>query len=121
MSRTVILTVVGLVLLPLFCQGDPPNTMPEANQVVGQWRVEFANGVTEVCALAKAGTAFVIEPRRAAGGKITLKDGSVMIVYDDDRVERWTTVGKRMVVEHWYPGSSMGTGTPVLGIGEPLQ
>jgi len=124
MSRTLILTVAGAVLgLPFFCLGDvpAPNTMPEANLVVGQWRVEFANGVMEVCAMAKAGTAFVIEAQRAAGGKTTVRNGSVVIVYDDDRVERWTPVGKRMVVEHWYPGSSMMTATPVLGIAERLQ
>jgi hypothetical protein len=123
MSRALILTVAGAVLGPLFCYGDvpAPNTMPEANLLVGQWHVEFANGVTEVCAIAKVGTASVIEARRAAGGKTAVRGGSVVIVYDDDRVERWTPVGKKAVVEHWYPGSALPTATPVLGIAERLQ
>jgi hypothetical protein len=58
------------------------------------------------------------EPLRTAAGKAEAKDGSVVIVYQDDRVERWTPVGKRMVVEHWYPGSRFPSGTPVLGIAE---
>ncbi len=54
-------------------------------------------------------------------GKAEVKDGSVVIVYQDDRVERWTPVGKRMVVEHWYPGAQFPSGTPVLGIAEVVR
>jgi hypothetical protein len=31
---------------------------------------------------------------------------------------RWTAVGKRMVVKHWYPSSSYPCGKPVFGIAE---
>jgi hypothetical protein len=41
-----------------------------------------------------------------------------VIVCDDDRVERWTAVGQRMVVEHWFPAAQFPSGTPVLGIAE---
>ena len=47
-----------------------------------------------------------------------IKDGSVVIVYQDDRIERWTPVGKRMIVEHWYPGARFPAGGPVLGIAD---
>lgn len=90
----------------------------EACLPVGQWSVEFANGVTEVCGIRKDGTASVVEPRRRSDGKISPRGDSIVIAYDDDRVERWTPVGKRMVVEHWYPGSALTVATPVLGIAE---
>jgi len=74
-----------------------------------------------VCEVRKDGTASVVEPLRTAGGKAARKGSSVVIVYDDDRVERWTPVGKRLVVEHWFPASQLPTATPVLGIAEPAQ
>jgi hypothetical protein len=39
----------------------------------------------------------------------------------DDRLERWTLVSKRMVVEHWFPASQVPVATPVLGIAERSQ
>lgn len=50
--------------------------------------------------------------------QVEIKDGLVVIVYQDGRVERWTPVGKRMVVEHWHPGAPFPSGTPVLGIAD---
>jgi hypothetical protein len=85
---------------------------------VGRWNVEFANGVKEACEVRKDRTASVVEPLRTSTGKAEVKDGSVVIVYQDDRVERWTPVGKRVVVEHWHPGARYPSGTPVLGIAE---
>jgi hypothetical protein len=85
---------------------------------VGRWSVEFANGVKETCEISKDGMAFVAEPLRKSKGKAEVKDGSVVIVFEDDRVERWTPVGRRMVVEHWHPGAPYPSGTPVLGIAE---
>jgi hypothetical protein len=85
---------------------------------VGRWNVEFANGVKEVCEVRKDRTPSVAEPLRTSAGKAEVKDGSVVIVYQDDRVERWTPVGKRMVVQHWHPGSRFPSGTPVLGVAE---
>jgi hypothetical protein len=88
---------------------------------VGRWSVEFANGVKEVCEVRKDRTVSVVEPLRSATGKAEVQGGSVVIVYQDDRVERWTPVGKRMVVEHWYPGARFPSGTPVLGIAEVVR
>lgn len=88
---------------------------------VGRWNVEFANGVKEGCEVRKDGTASVEEPLRTAAGKVEIKNGSVVIVYQDDRVERWTPVGKRMVVEHWFPGAQFPCGRPVLGIADMVR
>jgi hypothetical protein len=90
----------------------------ELAAVKGKWNVEFANGVKEMCEVRKDRTVSVVEPLRTSTGKAEVKDGSVVLVYQDDRVERWTPIGKRMVVEHWYPGAQFPSGTPVLGIAE---
>jgi hypothetical protein len=95
-------------------QVHPRNTI--ASQIVGKWNVKFANGVTEVCKIRKDGIASVVEPLRTSGGKGVVKDGMIVIVFDDDRIERWKMVGKQFVVEHWFPGAQFPTGTPVRGI-----
>jgi hypothetical protein len=85
---------------------------------VGRWTATFANGVVEECEIRREGTVGVVEPKRAARGKAKIKGRAVVIVFDDDRVERWTTVGQRMVVEHWFPAAQYPLGTPVLGKAE---
>lgn len=106
---------------PLGCVAAPAAeeaTSSEVTSLVGKWKVEFANGVNEVCVVGNGGTAVVDEPQRSARGILKVKDGSVVMTFKDDRVERWTTVGTRVVVEHWFPGSQFPTATPVLGIAE---
>jgi hypothetical protein len=92
----------------------------ELAAVKGKWNVEFTNGVTEVCDIFNfdGGHATVDEPRRRSRGTVVVQGGSVVITFNDDRVERWTAVGKRFVVEHWFPGSRFPTTNPVLGIAE---
>ncbi len=85
---------------------------------VGKWKVEFANGVAETCAIRDRGTAYVIEPLRTSIGSASVESGSFMLRFEDDRVERWTPVGTRMVVEHWFPGSQFGKAKPVLGVAD---
>lgn len=92
-----------------------PTDKPPANAPVGRWDVEFANGVAEVCEIRGDGTARVIEPRRTAGG-VSAKEGAIVIVFEDDRVERWTRVGERMVVELWSPAARFPSESPVMGI-----
>lgn len=91
---------------------------PQAGLPVGKWKVEFANGVIETCHVGNGGEATVEEPRRGSHGMAVVQDGSVVMTFHDDRVERWTSVGRRFVVEHWYPGSRLPTVRPVLGIAE---
>jgi len=85
---------------------------------VGQWTVEFTNGVSQTCEIREDRTASVIEPRRTSAGNAALKDNSVVITFKDDVVERWTPVGKRFVVEFWFPGSGFPTTSPLLGIAD---
>jgi hypothetical protein len=94
---------------------DPP--APPALPV-GKWRVEFANGVVQTCEVQADGTARVSEPLRTADGRARTDGGHVVVEYADDRAERWTRVGPRWVVEHWYPGARLPTAAPVVGIAE---
>jgi hypothetical protein len=88
---------------------------------VGRWDVGPANGVRQVCEVRRDGSASVVEPLRASTGKVVLRGGAAVIVYKDDRVERWTRTAKGVVVEHWYPGRCFPAGTPVLGIARPTR
>jgi hypothetical protein len=83
----------------------PPKQRPPALPV-GKWRVVFENGVVETCEVRKDGSATVVEPLRS----------SRVIVCDDDRTERWRPDGKRMAVEHFFPGSQYPAGKAVRGI-----
>ena len=120
--RQVLLAAVSVLAFSLTSTGYAPAPIPNdrtvSNLPVGRWSIEFANGVVEECEVRKDGTAGVAEPKRIAGGKAEDKGGAVVIVFDDDRVERWTPVGQRMVVEHWYPRAQFPDGKPVVGIAE---
>ena len=107
---------LALFVFALASAGNAP--APECGLPAGEWSVEFANGVVETCAIRKDGTASESEPNRKADGKAVDKDGAIVITFDDDRTERWTPVGKHMVVEHWYPSSKFPCGKPVLGIAD---
>jgi hypothetical protein len=125
MARALFPLVAGLALvLPPPSWADPPAPpapAPQTGPLAGRWTVEFANGVAEVCEIGQDGTASVAEPRRSSGGKVTARDGAVVVTYDDDRVERWTPVGRKAVVEHWFPGSAFPSGSPVLGIARRVR
>src|SRR6188472_3314150 len=61
---------------------------------VGTWKVEFANGVVEECRIGNGGEAYVEEPRRRSGGNAVVQEGALVVTFHDDRVERWTPVGR---------------------------
>jgi hypothetical protein len=105
-----------LLTLPLSSVGDPPK--PELTLPVGKWNVEFANGVVEKVEIKKDGTASAIEPARESDGKVTAVPGAFLFVCEDGRIERWTPVGRRMVVEHWASVDQMPLGPPVKGIAD---
>jgi hypothetical protein len=114
--KSLLLAACAALALPLTSTGDPPRAEPALP--VGKWIVEFSNGVVEKVEIKRDGTATVTEPARTSDGKVTALQGSFLVVCDDDRVERWTPVGKRMVVEHWFPASQFPNGAPVRGIAD---
>ena len=115
------LVICAVACLPLTSIGDPPAPPMRASDSAlptGKWRVEFANGVVESVEVKADATALVSEPARSSGGKATSVAGTALVVFDDDRVERWTKVGGRMVVEHWFPAAHFPNGAPVRGIAD---
>jgi hypothetical protein len=103
--------LTAILVVPVFAPADPP----ASNEPIGKWQVKFANGVVETCAF-EQGKASETEPLRTSTGKLVLEEGAVVIAFEDDRTERWTAVGTKWVVEHWFPSSSYPTGRPVVGI-----
>jgi hypothetical protein len=114
MSRTLILLVAGTALV--FPRAAGGVSLPRERVPVGKWRVQFTNGVVEVCVIRKDRTVSVVEPRRTSGGHISSQGSSWVIRCRDDRIERWTPDAKRFSVEHWFPASQFPRGRPVLGI-----
>jgi hypothetical protein len=84
----------------------------------GKWVVTFRNGVVETCKVGQDGMVSVREPMRSSRGKGESKDDAIVVPFEDGRVERWTPVGKRFVVEHWFPASAYPAGARVLGIAD---
>lgn len=109
----VALSAVGFAPVPF--RSRRPARLP-----VGRWTVKFANSVVETCEVWPDKKAAVIEPRRASPGRAEPRGGAVVITFDDDRVERWTAKGNRIVVEHWFPGSQYPAGPKVMGVATRL-
>jgi hypothetical protein len=105
-----------VALSSALAQADPPK--PESALPVGKWSVEFSNGVVEKVEVRKDGAATVTEPARASEGKVAAVPGAFLFVCEDGRVERWTPVGRRMVVEHWASVDLMPSAAPVRGIAD---
>jgi hypothetical protein len=112
-----------------------PRHRRDANvlRLAGRWTAEFANGVRQTCVINQDGTASVSEPLRTSPGKAGVQGNAIVVAYDDFRVERWTLVGERVVVEHWFPAADsewrtrwagdptlrpLPTVQPVVGIAE---
>lgn len=105
-----------------FSVANNPGPQPIDDDLVGEWTVDFANGVVETCELVKEGTATVVEPKRSSPGKVCdAMDGVVVLAFDDDRIERWTKIGQRMVVEHWTSSDQFPSGPTVLGIAARMK
>lgn len=116
--RRLSLFVVAAVVVVGSSSNAAPDGANDSPLPVGLWRIEFSNGVVESCDIRREGTATVSEPARRSGGHAVIDGGAVMIRFDDDRMERWSPVGKRYVVEHWFPASRFPPSMAVLGIAE---
>ena len=93
---------------------SPRTPPPLPATFVGKWSIEFANGVKETCEIRADGTASVVEPRRNSKGLAAFQGKALVVAFEDDRVERWSLVGKRMVVEHWAQSNPLWAGHPPL-------
>ena len=125
MIRLLPVALLGvIVVVAQTTRGDPPRPAareagpPAVGLPVGKWKVEFANGVKEGYHIGNGGEFNVEQPERRAHGVAEARGGAVVFRSHDDRIERWTPVGNRYVVEHWFPASQVPIATPVLGIAE---
>jgi hypothetical protein len=116
MDRRFLCLFVAFVIAASTTNASPDHAA-DPRLPLGLWRIEFTNGVVESCDIQRDGTAVVNEAARSSRGRAAT-DGAVMVRFDDDRIERWTPVGKRYVVEHWFPASQFPPAAPVLGIAE---
>jgi len=98
----------------------PAPSEPRRNRAyqLGSGASEFANSVVERVEVGNGGESTVDEPKRRCVGMAEAKGATVVITFGDDRIERWTPIGKRYVVEHWFPASRLPVATPVVGIAE---
>jgi hypothetical protein len=122
-EKTTTFVTLELPREPRSIPPSPPGTLlgrdnPRAVLPVGKWSIEFANGITEVCEIGQDGAAVVVEPLRIAG-KAVVNGGAVLMLFENGRVQRWSAVGQRQVVEHWFPESDFPAVAPgVLGIAD---
>jgi hypothetical protein len=126
MSRVrLLLVALAPLALVLTASGDPPPEPAKNPDVdtkfVGRWMVTFENGVIESCEVRSDGKASESETLRSSDGQVTPQGRSIVITFADDRVERWTAVEKRMVVEHWCPAAAFPAGNRVIGIADRVQ
>ena len=67
------------------------------------------------------GVAFVTEPGRTSPGKWSVRDRAIVIIFDDDRLERWQLFERRWVVEHWCPSAAFPDQNPVVGNAQQVR
>ena len=101
-------------------QANFPEVANRLSKWKGRWNVVFANGVRQVHEIRNENIATVTAqaPVWSSQGRVKFNGKSVTITYRDERVERWTPVGNRMIVEHWCPATRIPKTALVLGIGE---
>jgi hypothetical protein len=112
----VVAVLLAALAIPLLTSAAPRLRTSDPHLPIGKWRVAFDNGVIERCEIRMDGTASVLEPLRSSPGKWKVNDGAVVIVSDDDRLERWTQVDGQWVVEHWCPVRAYPEGAAVRGV-----
>lgn len=111
------LTSLAVALaVPLLLAAAPRLRNPDPAHPVGSWRITFANGVIETCEIKPDGSATESEPLRSSPGKWKVVDRSIIVTFDDNRLERWTNDGERWRVEHWCPVAAYPEGSPVVGV-----
>jgi hypothetical protein len=69
----------------------------------GNWAVEFENGVTGTYEFSPGGIVKWTQESRTATGTLKRSGGSFIVEYEDDRLERITPSGQRLLVQHWCP------------------
>lgn len=102
---------------------DLGNGEKNIESFVGHWKIEFTNGITQQYVIQDDQSVSVSSSnsKRSSRGRMEVTKNECRIAFEDDRAERWTRVGDRVIVEHWFPASKSPKVQPVLGIGEPIK
>jgi hypothetical protein len=96
----------------------PPRKGGGLPALEGKWQMVKADGVLGTYEFRANGSVLWTQKGRQAIGRITAKGGSFLVVYPDDRTERLTPSGPRLIVEHWYPTSNYPAGFPAFAYAE---
>src|SRR5262249_55849283 len=107
--------VATIFTATIFASAAPRLRTPDPAHPVGKWRIVFANGGIETCDIHPDGAAAEAEPLRSSPGKWKEVDGTVVVTFDDDRVERWKKNEAGWQVEHWCPVAAFPANPPVVG------
>jgi hypothetical protein len=114
-------TRVGIAALIVLSSLTPTWADEALPRLFGSWVIKYDNGVQGYYTLRATKTASIWEPGRDTAGKIEVRDGDVVVVNDDGRMQRWTPVGRRAVVEHWEKAADYPGKATVVGIAEVFQ
>lgn len=117
-------TLIPRFLLPtiatvMVTSGLSANEKPNLDFPVGDFQVNFMNGVVEHCEFSKDASVIVSQKNRTSTGRIEMNDGKVLVHYEDDRLEEWMPVDQAYIVNHWHPASKRAEkGQPMMGFAE---
>jgi hypothetical protein len=87
----------------------------------GKWQMVKADGVLGTYEFRANGTVLWSQKARQAVGRVTARGGTFLVIYPDDRTERLTPSGPRLIVEHWYPSSNYPAGFPAFAYAERVK
>ena len=103
----------------LFTSTLTANEKPSLDFPIGEYQVNFMNGVVEHCEFTKDSSVKVTQKDRASTGRIEMTDGKVFVHYEDDRLEEWMPIDRAYIVKHWHPASKRTEkGQPMMGFAE---
>ena len=95
------------------------NEKPNLDFPVGEYQVNFMNGVVQHCEFAEGSSVKVTQNDRASTGQIEMTEGKILVRYEDDRLEEWMPVDRAYIVNHWHPASKRAEkGQPMMGFAE---
>ncbi|MFT6864951.1 MAG: hypothetical protein ACJAVK_003523 [Akkermansiaceae bacterium] len=108
---------IAATVLALSSRGGAQDA-PGVQIPIGTFEITFMNGVFETCEFAEDATVKVTQENRASVGRAEVKDGKIVVRYEDDRIEEWSLIDGAYFVNHWHPISSWPDQGSVMGFAE---
>lgn len=102
--------------------GQMPSRSPTKVELpIGKWQMIKDGSVFGSYEFRRDGSVMWTEAIRQAVGKATVMDDAILVVYQDDRTEKITPFGPRLIVEHWHPSSQYPASRPVFVYAEKVK